>query len=143
MAKRPMKSATKNIPMAVEHMISATGDPEFREKAMQFWADPHRASRYDERFSALLASLPADELPRLAEACERYIRSWGSGGGSYRVETSVVDAATTDFPRVLAVNIFRELKAINMDVTEAYCLVVSIFEDAMEEVGAIWTSGAA
>jgi len=143
MAKKQIQKNQKSIPMAVEHMLRRTGDPGLREDAARFWADPKRGERYDARFSELLATLPADAVPGLTEACENYIRAWGSGGGSYKVERSVCDAATTDYPRVLAVNIYRELLRVDMDKTEAYCLIVSIFEDAMEAAGAMWTPDAA
>lgn len=138
-----MKCHQKNIPMAVEHMLHRAGDPGLREDAASFWTDPKRGERYDARFSELLATLPADAVSGLAEACVNYIRAWGSGGGSYKVERSVYDAATTDYPRVLAVNICRALQAAGMDKTEAYCLIVSIFEDAMEEMGVMWAPDAA
>lgn len=143
MAKKQGQKHQKGIPIAVEHMLHSAGDPGLREDIARFWADPKRGERYDARFSELLASLPADAIPGLAEACENYIRAWGSGGGSYKVERSVYDAATTNYPRVLAVNIYRGLQAVDMDKTEAYCLIVSIFEDTMEETGGMWPLDAA
>jgi len=143
MVKKQIQKHHNNIPRAVEHMLHRAGDSGLREDAARFWADPKRGERYDARFSELLAALPADAVPGLAEACENYIRAWGSGGGSRKVERSVYDAATTDYPRVLAVNIYRQLRAADMDKTEAYCLIVSIFEAALEETGGMWTLDAA
>lgn len=119
--------------MVVEHMLQVAADPDMREKVSRFWSDPERGDRYDAKFAELLSTLPEEAVPGFAEACGRYIRAWGSGGGSYRVEQCVYDAATTDYPRVLAVNIYRDLQAIDVDKTVAYCLIESIFEDAMEQ----------
>lgn len=128
--KQPQNSQSQ-IPMAVRNILQAAASPAFTKEAALFWADPERGATYDAKFSELLSTLPGAAIPGLAEACERYIRAWGSGGGSQKIERCVYDVAVTDYPRVLAINIYRNLQAHDVDKTEAFYLIISIFEDAM------------
>ena len=116
------------IPAIANQMLKEMDRPSFESEVLQLWHDLKRGNKYDDMFSELLCSLSADETPGLADACRQYIRAWGSGGGNQRVEQCVYNAATSDCPRFLAIDLYRELAAIGVDKTEAYCLITSIFD---------------
>ena len=119
---------TNKVPTIANQMLKEMDRPGFESEVLQLWHDLKRGDKYDTMFSELLCSLSADEIPDLADACRQYIRTWGSGGGNQRVEQCVYDAATSDCPRFLAIDLYRELVATGVDKTEAYCLITSIFE---------------
>ena len=130
-----METAISNknnqTPFHIEQMLSAAGDESLRGKVKQFYDDPERGAQYDAMMPEFLAELPGYRVTGLADACYSYIRAWESGGGKQIVARCIVDACTTDYPRVLAFNMYRAQHLQGIDKTEAYCLIKSIFDNAL------------
>lgn len=119
------------LPIGVERMLTVVKEDSFRDKVVQHYTDPAHGDQYNAMMSELLIELPDCRMLGLADACDRYIRAWESGGGNQAMAQCVKDACTTDYPRVLAFQLYRSLYRNGVDKSEAYYLVESIYEDAL------------
>jgi len=87
-------------------------------------------TRFDKQFSAWLETLSDAPLDGLAGACASYLRHWGSGGGSYRIERAATAACVTDRPVRLAILLYAAIRTEGTDAIVTCQLIQDMFETA-------------
>lgn len=91
------------------------------------------SNRFHKHFSAWLETLSVEPMDGLAGACATYLRHWGSGGGSYRIEQAATAACVTDRPVRLAILLYTAIRAEGTDAIVTCQLIQDMFEAAALE----------